>query len=61
MLMVYVVLFTIFRNQFNIILTAVADVSKGQTDIPYQGEHQTLTKQSIKHQLCSSVLLCHTL
>ncbi len=32
--------------QFNIQLTAVADISKGQTDIPYQGEHHILTEQS---------------
>ncbi len=36
----------------NILLTAVADVSKGQTDMPYQGEHQTLTEQSMRQHIC---------
>ncbi len=46
------------RNEFDIILTAVANVSKGQTDIPYQGAHHTLTKQSIKHQVCPNETCC---
>ncbi len=41
------------RNQFDILMmTAVADVIKGQTDMSYKGEHQTLTKQSTRHQVC---------
>ncbi len=33
-------------------MTAVADVRKGQIDMPYKGEHQILTKQSTRHQIC---------
>ncbi len=29
------------RNQFDILLIAVADLRKEQTDMSYQGEHQT--------------------
>ncbi len=32
-------------NQFDILMTAIADVKKGQTNMLYRGEHQTLTKQ----------------
>ncbi len=32
------------RNQHDILKTAVADVSKGQTDMWHKGELQTLTK-----------------
>ncbi len=49
------------RNQFDILLTAVADVSKGQTDMTYQGEHQTLPKQSMIHQVCPSEACCTTI
>ncbi len=28
-----------YRNQFDILMIAVSDVTKGQTDMPYQGEH----------------------
>ncbi len=41
------------RNQYDIIMTAAAYVSKGQTDMSYKGELQTLTKQSI---VCGSTL-----
>lgn len=34
------------RNQFDTLLTDGVDTSKGQTDIPYQGEHHILTEQS---------------
>ncbi len=37
-------------NQFEILMTAAA-VRNGQPDIPYKGEHQTLTKQSMSHQV----------
>ncbi len=40
-------------------MTSVADVSKGQTDISYKGEPQTLTKLSMRHQVCPSET-CHT-
>ncbi len=33
-------------------MTYVADESKGQTDMTYKGELQTLTKLSIRHQVC---------
>ncbi len=32
------------RNQLDILMKAVANVRKGQTGMPYKGEHQTLTK-----------------
>ncbi len=32
-------------------MTDIADFSKGQTDISYKGELQTLTKQSMRHQV----------
>ncbi len=41
----------LFRNQFDIPLRAVVDVSKGQTDTPYHGEYQTITIQSMRHQV----------
>ncbi len=28
-----------------------ADVRKGQTDMPYQGEHQTLTNQNMRYHV----------
>ncbi len=40
------------RNQFDILKTDVADVRKGQTDMPYNSDHQALTKQSMRHQVC---------
>ncbi len=49
------------RNQFDTLLTDGVDTSKGQTDIPYQGEHQTLTKQSIGHQVYYSETCCTTI
>ncbi len=36
-------------------MTAIAYVNKGQTEMTYQGEHQTLTKQSVRHQVCHPV------
>ncbi len=33
-------------------MTAVADVRKGQADMSYKGELQTLIKLSIRHQVC---------
>ncbi len=39
----------IIRNQFDILLRAVADSNKGETDMTYQGENQTLTEQSIRY------------
>ncbi len=33
-------------------MTAVVDVSKGQTDMSYKGELHTLTKLSMKHHVC---------
>ncbi len=42
------------RNEHDILKTAVADVSKGQTDMSHKGELQTLTKLSMKHQVCPS-------
>ncbi len=40
-------------------MTAVADVDKGQTDISYKGELQTLSTQSMGHQVCPCET-CHT-
>ncbi len=34
--------------------TAVVDVSKGQTDMSYKGELQTLIKLNMRHQVCPS-------
>ncbi len=47
----YINIFTrcTIRNQHDILKTAVADVSKGQTDMSYTGELQTLTKLSMRH------------
>ncbi len=42
------------RNQHDILKTAVANVSKGQTDMSHKGELQTLTKLSMRNQVCSS-------
>ncbi len=46
------------RNQHDILKTAVAYVSKGQTDMSYKGEFQTLTKLSMRHQVCPGET-CH--
>ncbi len=40
-------------------MIAVADVSKGQTDMSYKSELQTLTKLSLRHQVCPGKT-CHT-
>ncbi len=34
------------RNKFDILMTGVADVRKGQVDMSYKGEHQTLRIQN---------------
>ncbi len=47
------------RNQHDILKTAVANVSKGQTDMSYKGELQILTKLSMRHQVCPGET-CHT-
>ncbi len=41
-------------NHHDILMKAVADVSKGQTDMSYDGKLQTLTKLSMRHQVCPS-------
>ncbi len=38
-------------NQYDILMTAVANVSKGQVYMLYKGEIQLLTKQSMRHQV----------
>ncbi len=35
-------------------MTAVADIRKGQVDLSCKGEHQTLIKQSMRNQVCTS-------
>ncbi len=40
-------------------MTDVADVRKGHTAMPYRGDHQTLTEQSMRYQI-SPVETCHT-
>ncbi len=52
----YINIFTrcTIRNQHDFLKTDVADVSKGQTDMSYKGELQTLTKLSMRHQVCHS-------
>ncbi len=47
-------------NQHDILKTAVADVSKGQTNMSHKGEIQTLTKLSMRHQVGPSEI-CHTI
>ncbi len=42
------------RYQHYILKTAVANVSKGQTDMSHKGEHQKLTKLSMRHQVSPS-------
>ncbi len=46
----YINIFTrcTIRNQHDILKTAVADVSKGQTDMSYKGELQILNKLSMR-------------
>ncbi len=39
-------------------MTAVDDVRKGQTYMLYKGEHQTLIKLSMRHQVCAAET-CH--
>ncbi len=39
-------------NEHDILITAFADVSKGQKDMSYKGELQSLTKLNIRHQVC---------
>ncbi len=53
-------IFTIctIRNQPDILKTAVADVSKGQTDMSHTGDLQTLTKLSMRYQVCPSEICC---
>ncbi len=40
-------------------MTAVVDVRKGQTNMSYKLEHQTLTRQSVRCQVCPGET-CHT-
>ncbi len=40
-------------------MAAVVDVNNGQTDMSIKGELQTLTKQSMRHQVCLGET-CHT-
>ncbi len=40
------------RNQHDILMTAVANVSKGQIDTSYKGEIHTFTKLNMRHQVC---------
>ncbi len=41
-------------SQFDKLLTAVADGSNGQTDVPYQCDRETLTEQRMRHHVCPS-------
>ncbi len=41
------------KNQYDILMRAVADVSKGQIDMSYKGELQTLPKQSMRRKVCT--------
>ncbi len=45
-------------NQFDILKKAVTDVRNRQSDRLYKGEHQTLTKQSVRHQICPGEICC---
>ncbi len=45
-------------NQHDILKTVVADVSKGQIDMSYKGELQTLVKLSMRHKVCPSETCC---
>ncbi len=49
------------RNQFDILMTAVADVRKGQTNMPYKGEQLTITKKSMIYQDCPGETLTRPL
>ncbi len=51
---VYLIIITrcTIRNQNDILKTAVANVSKGQADMSNKGEIQTLTKLSMRNQVC---------
>ncbi len=42
-------------------MTAVTDVSKGQTDMSYKGDPQTLTKLSMRRQICPGETCCTTI
>ncbi len=48
------------RNQLDIQMTAHADASKEQTDIPFKCGHQILTQQSMGNQVCPTSETCHT-
>ncbi len=41
-------------------MAAVANVSIGQTDMSCKGELQTLTKLSVRHQICPGENCCTT-
>ncbi len=41
------------------LMTAIADVSKGQTDMAYKGELQIFTKQIMRYYVCPGEA-CHT-
>ncbi len=43
-------------NQHDILMIAVADVSKGLTDMSYKGVLQILTKLSMGRQVCPGIL-----
>ncbi len=45
-------------NQFDVLLTGIVNVRKGQTDMPYQGEHKSLTKKGMRHQVCHGEAFC---
>ncbi len=40
-------------NQFDIIMTAIASVRIGQTNMPYKGELQICPQQGMKDHVCS--------
>ncbi len=40
------------RNQRDILMTVIADVIKGKTDMSCKGQLQTLAKLSMRHQVC---------
>ncbi len=46
------------RKQHDILITAVADVCKGQTHMSHKGELQTLTKLSMRHNVCPGETCC---
>ncbi len=49
------------RNQHDIRMTSVANVSKEQTDMSYKGELQTLTKLSMRHKVYPGETCCTTI